>query len=331
MSEPGFWNDQERAQKITHRALARRQAARDCTSACSAEFEDAAGLLRARAGDGRRDRDVDRAAPQASSSASQEAALFDGEYDTGDAVVTLQSGTGGTDAQDWTEMMLRMYERWAADRGLQGRAARGEPGGGGGPEERDLHDRAARTPTGSSRPSAASTGSCGCSPFDAAHRRQTVVRDRDRRAAPARRRRRRDRRGRPQDRHLPRPGRRRPAREQDRQRRPDHAPADRDRRAVPERALAVGEQADRDARAEGAPRRAGRGGARGDDGEGARQAPPTRASAANRIRSYVLHPYQLVKDSRTGYETGNAQGVLDGNLDPFIHEYLLAKAAGKVV
>ena len=45
------------------------------------------------------------------------------------------------------------------------------------------------------------------------------------------------------------------------------------------------------------------------------------------IRSYVLHPYQLVKDSRTGYETGNAQGVLDGDLDGFIHAYLL-KAAG---
>jgi len=45
----------------------------------------------------------------------------------------------------------------------------------------------------------------------------------------------------------------------------------------------------------------------------------------------VLHPYQLVKDNRTGYETGNTQGVLDGNLDPFIHEFLLAKAAGKVI
>jgi peptide chain release factor 2 len=49
------------------------------------------------------------------------------------------------------------------------------------------------------------------------------------------------------------------------------------------------------------------------------------------IRSYVLHPYQLVKDSRTGYETGNAQGVLDGALDPFIREYLLARAAGRIV
>ena len=51
----------------------------------------------------------------------------------------------------------------------------------------------------------------------------------------------------------------------------------------------------------------------------------------SQIRSYVLQPYQLVKDLRTGYEVGNAQGVLDGNLDGFVREYLLAKASGKAV
>jgi peptide chain release factor 2 len=41
-----------------------------------------------------------------------------------------------------------------------------------------------------------------------------------------------------------------------------------------------------------------------------------------RIRNYVLHPYQMVKDERTGYETGNANAVLDGNLSPFIDAWL---------
>ncbi len=56
---------------------------------------------------------------------------------------------------------------------LQDGARRGEPGRGGGPQVGDLHRRAARTPTGSSRPSAASTGSSASRPFDQAHRRHT--------------------------------------------------------------------------------------------------------------------------------------------------------------
>jgi peptide chain release factor 2 len=51
----------------------------------------------------------------------------------------------------------------------------------------------------------------------------------------------------------------------------------------------------------------------------------------SQIRSYVLHPYQLVKDHRTEHETGNTQAVLDGDLDGFVREYLLARAAGKVL
>jgi peptide chain release factor 2 len=47
----------------------------------------------------------------------------------------------------------------------------------------------------------------------------------------------------------------------------------------------------------------------------------------SQIRSYVLHPYQLVKDHRTDYEVGNTQAVLDGDIDGFIHAYLLKRAA----
>ena len=45
----------------------------------------------------------------------------------------------------------------------------------------------------------------------------------------------------------------------------------------------------------------------------------------SQIRSYVLHPYRMVKDHRTGHETGNTDAVLDGDLDGFIEAYLLQK------
>ena len=255
----------------------------------------------------------------------EEQRLFSGEHDAGDAVVTVRSGAGGTDSQDWAEMLLRMYLRWAESRGFaveikeasEGEEAglksatflvRGENAYGLFAAERGVH-RLVRI-----------------SPFDSQSRRHTAFAQRRGLAAGRRRHRGRARRGRHPRRHLPGLGSGRSARQQDRLGGAAHPPADRDRRPVPERALADPEQGDRDADAPGPAARARR----------SASAPRRwRWSAASRrsvewgsqIRSYTLHPTTRVKDHRTGHEVGDAQRVLDGDLDGFVREYLLQTAA----
>ncbi len=60
----------------------------------------------------------------------------------------------------------------------------------------------------------------------------------------------------------------------------------------------------------------------------AQAASKTQIAWGNQIRSYVLQPYRLVKDLRTSHQNGNVDAVLDGDLDPFIESYLLAAAGG---
>ena len=171
MNEPGFWDDQERAQKITTEQ-SRVSKRLEMYSRLTADFADAAGLY---------ELDPELADEIEASIAPlrrelallQEAALFDGEYDAGDAVVTLQSGTGGTDAQDWTEMVLRMYERWAAERGFKVALLEASPG-----EEAGLKSAtftaAGENAYGILKAERGKHRLVRQSPFDSAHRRHTA-------------------------------------------------------------------------------------------------------------------------------------------------------------
>jgi peptide chain release factor 2 len=58
------------------------------------------------------------------------------------------------------------------------------------------------------------------------------------------------------------------------------------------------------------------------------QATKSAINFGSQIRNYVLAPYRLVKDVRTGHETSNVDAVLDGLLDPFIEDYLMQAAGG---
>ena len=170
MSAPGFWNDQERAQRISteHARVTRRL---ETYVRVTGEFEDAAALLELEP-DMADEIETSIVPLRRELDRLQEAALFNGDYDGGDAVVTLQSGTGGTDAQDWTEMMLRMYERWSADRGFRSELLEASPG-----EEAGLKSTtftiAGENAYGILKAERGKHRLVRLSPFDSAHRRQT--------------------------------------------------------------------------------------------------------------------------------------------------------------
>src|SRR5438045_3926198 len=327
MGEPGVWDAQERAAAIsTEHSRVQRKLER--YEQLMRDYEDAQELFSMDGG--MEDEIASSIAPlRQELERLQEQALFSGEYDAGDAVVTLQSDVGGTDAQDFTEMLLRMYERWADHRGFKTEVIEASPG-----EEAGLKSATftveGENAYGILRAERGKHRLVRLSPFDQAHRRHTSFAQ----VIPA------------------------PLLAQDEALEIDEG----DLRIDTYRAQGAGGQhvnkTDSAVRITHIPTNtvvamqeeksqhknkakammmlkakiydAER---KRVDSERASERKSLVGSGdrSERIRTYVLHPYQLVKDNRTGHETGNAPAVLNGELDPFIHEYLLAKAAGKIV
>jgi peptide chain release factor 2 len=327
MGEPGFWDDQQQAARISteHSRVSRRLERYERLDSEVGEARELYELdpsledeLRGQLG------------PVAAELARlQEDALFDGKYDGGDAVVSINAGTGGTDAQDWAEMLLRMYLRWSADRRFQTELVEASPG-----EEAGLKS-ATMTVKGENAYGAykAERGVHRLvrqSPFDSAHRRHTAfaqvvvapllpddedveidegdLRIDTYRASGA------------GGQHV---------NKTDSAVRITHLPTgivvqcQNERSQASNKATALRILKSRLAELQEEQR----------EEELARERGATTQDIGfgSQIRSYVLHPYQMVKDHRTEFEVGNAQGVLDGDLDGFVRAYLLAKAAGKVV
>ena len=121
-SDPALWDDPERARKVTGELSAVRDDV-DLIDGLEQRVSDVETLFEL----GREEADDSVEAEIASElDALRKAldglelrALFSGEHDERDAICEVHSGAGGTDAQDWTEMLLRMYSRWAQSKGFE--------------------------------------------------------------------------------------------------------------------------------------------------------------------------------------------------------------------
>ncbi len=120
MSAGGFWDDHERAQRVSseHASVTRRL---ELFRSLESEADDLEALTELAAEDDSLCAELaeQQTAFDARLEELEEARLFSGKFDTGDALVSVNAGAGGTDSQDWAETLLRMEMRWAEQRGMK--------------------------------------------------------------------------------------------------------------------------------------------------------------------------------------------------------------------
>ncbi len=324
MSHPGFWNDQESARETSAR-FSRVQDRIALLEGLRGTLTDSEELLELADGDnelisevGEELRRVERVLEE-----QEVARLFTGDYDEGPAILTINPGAGGVDSQDWAEMLARMYRRWAERRGFglevieytEGEEAgiksatftvSGEHAFGLLSAERGVH-RLVRI-----------------SPFDASSRRHTsfasaavapIIDDRVDVEV--------DEKDLKIDTYRASGAGGQHVNKTDSAVRITHLPtgivvqcqnerSQHQNREVAMRVLRARLfELERERREKEI---AAQSGEKADIEWG------------SQIRSYVLHPYKLVKDHRTGVETANVDRVLDGDLDAFVYAYLKNRA-----
>jgi peptide chain release factor 2 len=253
------------------------------------------------------------------------AQLLRGEHDAGNAIVEIHPGAGGLEAQDWAEMLLRMYLRWCERRGFRAELLENQPGEGAGIKSATFTVQGAYA-YGYLRSESGIHRLVRISPFDANARRQTSfasvlilpdieeeieidIRDEDLRV----------------DTYRSSGAGGQHVNKTDSAVRLTHLPSgivvacQNERSQHKNKAMAMKilkarlYELERQKQEE---RMAQLTAGKKDIGFG------------HQIRSYVLHPYRMVKDHRTNAEMGNADAVLDGDLDSFIDAYL-RHAAGR--
>jgi peptide chain release factor 2 len=324
MGEPGFWDDQERAARI-NAEHARTNRRLSVFHELESDVDDLEPLAELAEEDPEIASELEEqiGSVQARLDELEEQRLFSGRYDSGDALVTVNAGAGGTDAQDWAEMVLRMEMRWAEKRGFEVELLEVSPG-----EEAGIKSATFLVKGENAYGLYASEKGVHrlvrLSPFDAAHRRQTsfagvevspVVQDiadveiddddlqiDTYRASGA------------GGQHV---------NKTDSAVRITHRPTgivvqcQNERSQSSNKAEAMTMLRSKLLELEERKRREQIAQERGEAQD---------VNFGSQIRSYVLHPYSMVKDHRTDYEMGDTARVLDGDLDGFIRAYLLKAA-----